>query len=234
MTKRSAASLPMSGVGSAIVGPAMGEVSPRSGRDTWSCPQLDVALTSAPQQTTGRFTDSSDNDQRDDPSVTPRTDGDDIDTQRSPARRDARQEGLQDRRVRRRIGPLADDGSTTRPFCVISISPDATRRRAARRAGSISGRHVSSSPAPTALAASDGQIVASCARCDNSSRIAASNARSVTDGLDRRHASEQYRTSSQSRSHFLRHSIVRPQPTHGFDSGTAEFALPAPFAIVYS
>ena len=40
---------------------------------------------------------------------------------------------------RMRIGPLAVDGSTTVPPWVISTSPRATIRRAARRAGSISG-----------------------------------------------------------------------------------------------
>lgn len=55
------------------------------------------------------------------------------------------------------IGPLADDGSTTAPCCVITTSPEATSRRAADRAGSISDRQSSGS---TTLAASLGQIVA--------------------------------------------------------------------------
>ena len=70
---------------------------------------------------------------------------------------------------RTRIAPRAVAGSTTRPPWVTSTSPDATSRRAAARAGSISARQ--SSP-PTARAASDGQIVATSARCSSSARIA--------------------------------------------------------------
>jgi len=132
-----------------------------------------------------------------------------------------------------RIGPFACEGSaTTRPPWVISASPRATRRRAAARAGSISARHASSpdddgptdgpDAAATALAASDGQIVAPAARASRIRSTASSRAVSIGRTPDRRQASEQYRTRSQSRSHFLRHVIVRPQTAHGL------VAAPAP------
>ena len=122
-------------------------------------------------------------------------------------------------RRRRRIGPFAVDGSTTRPRCRTSISPAATSRRAAFRVRSINGRHVSSSVPPTALAASDGQMVAPRARAASRSMMATSRERSTSVSFWRRHASEQYRTSFQFRSHFLRHSIVRPHTAQGFGSG---------------
>ena len=56
-----------------------------------------------------------------------------------------------------RMGPVHDDGSTTRPPWVISTSPAATRRRAAARAGSIRSCLPSGS---TDRAASPGQMVA--------------------------------------------------------------------------
>ena len=79
---------------------------------------------------------------------------------------------------RTRIAPRAVEGSTTVPPWVISTSPAATRRRAARRAGSICSRQASS-PA-TARAASEGQIVFPRPRESSSRRIAASSARSVS------------------------------------------------------
>jgi hypothetical protein len=48
--------------------------------------------------------------------------------------------------------------------------------------------------------------------------MATSSSRSTGLILRFRHASEQYRTSSQFRSHFLRHSMVRPQESQVFSS----------------
>lgn len=59
------------------------------------------------------------------------------------------------------MGPLAVDGSTTVPPCVICTSPRATMRRAARRA------------------AWDGQVLGVAARPSRSARITASSAQSV-------------------------------------------------------
>ena len=73
------------------------------------------------------------------------------------------------------------------PVTPTSESPAATRRRAARRAGSISGRQ-SSSPA-TLRAASDGQMVPE--REPSRSRIEASSRLSVAETLCLRHASLQ-------------------------------------------
>ncbi len=113
------------------------------------------------------------------------------------------------------MGPFAADGSTIWPFCVITMLPAATRRRAAARAGSISDSHSwRASLPPTSFAASDGQIVLSRPRSARSSRIAASNAGPVSDGLSPRQASLQYFTASQSRSHFLRHEKARPHRLH--------------------
>ncbi len=122
---------------------------------------------------------------------------------------------------RSRIGPFAVDGSTTCPACVITISPRATIRRAAARAGSISGCQLSGlSASPIALAASLGQIVFPAPRSCNSCRIFASIAASAGPGFFPRHASLQNLTPSQSRSHFFRHSIVRPQAAQLFAAGT--------------
>ena len=130
----------------------------------------------------------------------------------------------QRRRRRIRIGPLAVDGSTICDRCTISTEPSATRRRAAARAGSIRSRH-SSPVAPfrpaTRRAASHGQMVAVRARWSRSSRIAASSASSSGRRPRRRHVDEQYFTASQSRSHFLRHVIVRPHATHDLAAGAA-------------
>ena len=83
----------------------------------------------------------------------------------------------QARRIR--IGPLAVDGSTTRPPWVIWTSPRSTSRRAARRAGSISSRQASRhSPRPRA--ASDGQMVARPARWASRSVMVASRRRSTS------------------------------------------------------
>jgi hypothetical protein len=42
-----------------------------------------------------------------------------------------------------------------------------------------------------------------------------------------RHASEQYRTSFQFRSHFLRHSMARPQESQVFGSGSTKSTVGA-------
>lgn len=118
-----------------------------------------------------------------------------------------------------RIGPLAVDGSTTDPPCVMSTSPAATSRLAARRAGSISSRHPSPSPSNTSRAASDGQIVDVAARFDSRVRMLSSRALSTRVTLRLRHASLQYATSSQFFSHFARHSMRRPQDRQVFGSG---------------
>lgn len=91
---------------------------------------------------------------------------------RSHLRRAAPQRG---RRIR--IGPFTVDGSTTLPCCVISTSPRATIRRAARRAGSISGRQSSRS---RERATSDGQMLDVRARAASNSSIRCSRARSVS------------------------------------------------------
>ena len=122
-----------------------------------------------------------------------------------------------------RIGPLAVDGSTTRPCCVILTSPEATSLRAAILAGSMRLRQAASdSVPPTTLAASEGQMVSPFRRCARSPWITASSSRSTGLILRFRHASEQYRTSSQFRSHFLRHSMVRPQESQVFSSESTE------------
>ena len=111
-----------------------------------------------------------------------------------------------------RIGPFAVAPSTTRPPCVITILPAATSRRAAARAGSINpSQSTRASFPPTSFAASEGQIVLSRPRSRSSSRIAPSSAASASPGLLPRHPSEQYFTTSQSFSHFFRHSNERPQ-----------------------
>ena len=69
-----------------------------------------------------------------------------------------------------RIGALGGGGVDDRALWVISTSPAATSRRAARRAGSIRSRQASSS-LPTARAASEGQIVAPPLRWSSRSRI---------------------------------------------------------------
>jgi hypothetical protein len=110
------------------------------------------------------------------------------------------------------MAPFAVEGSTTCPRWVITILPAATRRRAAARAGSIKpsqSRRLASPP--TAFAASEGHIVLSRPRSVNNSRIAASNSASDSPGLCPLHSSLQYLITSQSRSHFLRHSNERPQ-----------------------
>lgn len=93
---------------------------------------------------------------------------------------------------RMRMGPLAVDGSTTRPPCVNSTCPAATSLRPARRAGSISARHdCSSSDEPTKRAASLGQILLPGERAASSWTIAASSRSSTLLILRRRQASEQ-------------------------------------------
>jgi streptomycin 6-kinase len=87
-----------------------------------------------------------------------------------------------------RIGPRAVDKSTTRPCWVICTCPLATRRRAARRAGSISSRQPSP---PTARAASEGQMVAVAVRSASSSRMDCSSRRSGSSTPCRRQATEQ-------------------------------------------
>lgn len=88
-----------------------------------------------------------------------------------------------------RIGPLAVDGSTTDPPWVISTSPRATMRRAARRAGSISGRQSSGS---SERATSDGQMLEVRARAASSSSMRCSRARSVSSRPCRRQAPEHH------------------------------------------
>ncbi|VXC01708.1 hypothetical protein CURTO8I2_60034 [Curtobacterium sp. 8I-2] len=90
---------------------------------------------------------------------------------------------------RMRIGPLAVDGSTTDPPWVISTSPRATMRRAARRAGSISGRQSSGS---SERATSDGQMLEVRARAASSSSMRCSRARSVSSRPCRRQAPEHH------------------------------------------
>lgn len=110
------------------------------------------------------------------------------------------------------MGPFAVEASTAWPPCVMWTAPEATRRRAAARAGSISGSHwLRSSEAATARAASEGQIVLSRPRAWRRARIIASSAASTSAGFWERQASEQNLTLSQSRSHFLRQVMMRPQ-----------------------
>jgi hypothetical protein len=118
--------------------------------------------------------------------------------------------------LRTRIGPFAVDGSTTRPPCVTSANPSATSRRAAMRAFSISGRQSSKSARTT----SDGQIVAVVVRAISIARIASSMRRSSGEIRPERHASLHHFTSSQQRSHFLRHAIARPQRAQVLSVGT--------------
>ena len=100
-----------------------------------------------------------------------------------------RHEGCTHERLRRtRNGPLHDDGSTTRPPWVISTSPEATKRRAPLRAGSIRLRHPSGS---TDLAASLGQMVAPRALASRSDRMDTSNATSTGRTFRLRQRAEQ-------------------------------------------
>jgi hypothetical protein len=101
---------------------------------------------------------------------------------------DAIPKSIAQRLRRMRIGPLAVEGSTTRPRCVISTSPEATSRLAARLAGSMRSRHPSSD---TARAASEGQIVAVAAREARRLRMVCSSAESIAVILRRRQASLQ-------------------------------------------
>lgn len=127
-----------------------------------------------------------------------------------------------------RTGPRAFDGSTTRPFCIITTFPDATSRRAAIRVRSIIPLHASASSTPTtARAASLGQIVPPLARPRKRAMMVSSIARSVSSSRVRLHFSEQYRTDSQSRSHFFRQTIRRPQHRHAFSLST-----PAPVVTI--
>lgn len=118
---------------------------------------------------------------------------------------------------RTRTAPRNVPGSTARSPCVIFTIPRRASRRAAERAGSSRSRQCSP---PMARAASDGHMEPS--RPESRSRIDLSSAASSfcarTLRARRRHASEQWRTCSQSRSHFLRHSIGRPQIAQGFDA----------------
>ena len=109
-----------------------------------------------------------------------------------------------------RIGPLAVDGSTTRPPWLMTARPCEVRRRAAHRVGSKSGRQ--SSP-PTSFAASLGQMVLPLDWLESSRKIADSSSVSTLVMPRFRHAAEQCRTSSQDRSHFFRHCILRPHTT---------------------
>lgn len=133
---------------------------------------------------------------------------------------------------RMRIGPFAVDGSTTCPPCTMTTSPEATSRRAARRAGSISGRQASSPAlsgslpagdvrsAATWRAASEGQTVAVRARASRSSRTTASSRRSVAVTPCRRQASLQERTSLPRSRQDRRSSIRRPQDRQVLSCGS--------------
>lgn len=119
------------------------------------------------------------------------------------------------------MGPLAVEGSTTLPDCVITTDPRATSLRAASRTGSMSGRQSSGA---MARATSLGQIDASRLRALSISMMTRSSCSSAGPGRRDLHASEQYRTESQLRSHDLRHVIVRPhveQVLLGTDPPTA-------------
>ncbi len=145
------------------------------------------------------------------------------------ARTSRRLQRTEDQRARRTlIGPFAVEGSTARPPCVISTSPAATRRRAARRAGSMSGRQASSSASPcaaaTARAASLGQIVASAARPASRLRMLASSSRSTGRTPRERQASLHQRTFCQSRAHCARHSMRRPHEPQTFSSRALSLA----------
>jgi hypothetical protein len=61
-------------------------------------------------------------------------------------------------------------------------------------------------------------MVAPRARFASLARIASSNVESAAELFRFRQPSEQYFTSLHERSHFLRHSMVRPQTTQGFDA----------------
>ena len=105
---------------------------------------------------------------------------------------------------------MAVDGSTTRPPWLMTARPCEVRRRAAHRVCSKSGRQ---SAPPTSLAASLGQMVLPLDPLESSRKIATSSSLSTLVRPRFRHAAEQCRTSSQDRSHFFRHCIVRPQTT---------------------
>lgn len=98
----------------------------------------------------------------------------------------------------------------------MSIEPLTTRRRAAQR---VSSMMFSQPSGRTERAASLGQIVAARDRCCRRSRITRSSLRSRSESPRRRHSDEHHFTESQSRSHFLRHSISRPHRVHHFVSG---------------
>lgn len=89
----------------------------------------------------------------------------------------------------------------------------ATRRRAAARAGSRSVRQLVGS---TARAACEGQIEVFRGWAERRARMAASSWRSVGVEPALRQRSEQYLMLGQSRSHFLRHWMRRPQVVQGF------------------
>jgi hypothetical protein len=64
-------------------------------------------------------------------------------------------------------------------------------------------------------------MVAVAARCSSIARMSRSRARSVAEIPDRRQASLQQRTASQSSAHFARHSIRRPHTAHVFSDGAS-------------
>lgn len=115
-----------------------------------------------------------------------------------------------------RTTPRKVPGSAVRAPCVIFTRPRCASRRAAARAGSSRSRQASP---PTSRAASDGQIDP--ARPDSRRRIArsrdASSSRPFALRARRRHASEQWRTWSQSRAHARRQTMGRPQVAQGLD-----------------
>jgi hypothetical protein len=110
---------------------------------------------------------------------------------------------------RSRIDPFAVDGSTTAPFCKITILPFSTSLLAALRTLSIFFRQ--SPSRKYSLATSLGQAVEVRERSPNMSRIAFSRSSSIPDGFFFRQAAEQYFTSSQQSSHFFLQEINRPQ-----------------------
>jgi hypothetical protein len=80
-----------------------------------------------------------------------------------------------------------------------------------------------SSP-PIARAASDGQMVASCARLLSSVAMVSSSFWSVAVTPCARHPAEQYFTESQSSAHFARHWMRRPHEAQVLSARSRAFS----------
>ena len=113
-----------------------------------------------------------------------------------------------------RNGPFAVEMSTTVDPCMSSTTPRTASRRAAMRLGST---NAFASATPTALTASEGQMLVWPGRDRSSCTIAVSSATSTARIRRVRHAFEQYFTSSQLLAHCFRKAMIRPHRAQCLD-----------------